>query len=82
MKEKITEEQRISVLDLALQDTPAKYWATHKASIIEWEDEKQTIRCQFQGRDWLKEETKMYFQDAQMFNERSDPHMHIEHFLK
>jgi hypothetical protein len=43
MEEKIVEEQRIFVLDLALQDTPARWWATHKASIIEWEDAKQAI---------------------------------------
>jgi hypothetical protein len=69
MEENIAEEQRIYVLDLALQDTPARWWATHKASIIEWEDEKQAIRCQFQGRDRLKEEMKIGFQDAQLFDD-------------
>jgi hypothetical protein len=43
MEENIVEEKRIFVLDLALHDTPARWWATHKASIMEWEDEKQAI---------------------------------------
>jgi hypothetical protein len=43
MEEKIVMDQRIFVLDLALQDTPARWWATHKASIMEWEDAKQAI---------------------------------------
>jgi hypothetical protein len=43
MEEKITTDQRIFVLDLALQDTPARWWATHKALIMEWEDAKQAI---------------------------------------
>jgi hypothetical protein len=64
MEEKITEEQRIFFLDLALQDTPARWWTTHKASIIEWEDTKQDIRCLFQGRDWLKNEMNIDFQDV------------------
>jgi hypothetical protein len=43
MEEKITMEQRIFVLNLALQDTPTRWWATHKDSIMEWEDAKQAI---------------------------------------
>jgi hypothetical protein len=43
MEEKIVTDQRIFVLDLALQDTPARWWATHKALIMEWEDVKQAI---------------------------------------
>jgi hypothetical protein len=31
MEEKIVEDQRISVLDLALQDTPSRWWTNHKA---------------------------------------------------
>jgi hypothetical protein len=30
MEEKVVEDQSISVLDLALQDTPARWWANHK----------------------------------------------------
>jgi hypothetical protein len=82
MEEKILMDQRILVLDSALQDTPARWWDTHKSSIIEWEDAKQTIYCQFQSRDHLKEEMKINFQDAQLFDGWSYPKVHIEHFLK
>jgi hypothetical protein len=43
MEENIAEDQRISVLDLALQDTPARWWTSHKALIKNWEDVKQAI---------------------------------------
>jgi hypothetical protein len=33
MEENIVEDQRISVLDLSLQDTPAKWWTNHKTPI-------------------------------------------------
>jgi hypothetical protein len=33
MEEEILTDQRISILDIALQDTPARWWATHKAFI-------------------------------------------------
>jgi hypothetical protein len=33
MEEKITEDQRILVLDLALEETPARWWASHKVVI-------------------------------------------------
>jgi len=38
MEEKIMTDQRIYVLDLALPDTPARWWDTHKALIMEWKD--------------------------------------------
>jgi hypothetical protein len=38
MEENIVEDQRISMLDLSLQDTPTKWWANHKALVINWED--------------------------------------------
>jgi hypothetical protein len=64
MEEEIATDQRIYVLDIALQDTPARWWATHKSSILEWEDAKQAIQCQFQRSDQLKEEMNIDFQDA------------------
>jgi hypothetical protein len=33
MEENILEDQRISVLDLALQDTPTKWWTNHKSLV-------------------------------------------------
>ena len=43
MEENIVEDQRILVLDLALKETPAKWWASHKALINKWEDVKKAI---------------------------------------
>jgi len=43
MEEKIATDQRIYVPELALHDIPARWLATHKASIMEWEDAKQAI---------------------------------------
>jgi hypothetical protein len=43
MEENIAEEQRISVLDLSLQDTPARWWTNHKALVENWEDVKKAI---------------------------------------
>jgi hypothetical protein len=68
MEEKITTDQRILVFDLAFQDTPARWWATHIALIIEWEYANKSIRFRFQCRDQLKEEMHIYFEDAQLFD--------------
>jgi hypothetical protein len=43
MEENIAEDQRIVVLDLALEDTPARWWASHKEIIRNWEDVKHAI---------------------------------------
>jgi hypothetical protein len=43
MEENIVEDQRITVLDLALQDTPAKWWTNHKALVENWDNVKQAI---------------------------------------
>jgi hypothetical protein len=82
MEEKIVVDQRILVFDIALQDTPTRKWATHRALIMEWEDAKQAIRCRFQSRDQLKEEMNIDFQDVQLFDGRFDPKVYIEHCLK
>jgi hypothetical protein len=36
--EKVDSEKRISVLDIALKDTPTKWWAIHRDSLLDWED--------------------------------------------
>jgi len=48
---------------------------------MKWDDEKQAILCRFKTRE-LKEEMKIDFQDAQLFNGQSNPRVHIEHFLQ
>ena len=54
MEEKIVEDQRILVLDLALEDTLARWWASHKVLIKNWEDVKQAIRYRYQSREKMK----------------------------
>jgi hypothetical protein len=82
MEENIAEDQRISVLDLALQDTPARWWTSHKALIKNWEDVKQAIRYRFQDKEQLESEMQMDFQVAQLFNGQSDPKAHIEQCVR
>ena len=43
MEENIAEDQRILVLDLSLQDTPARWWTNNKAFFENWDDLKQAI---------------------------------------
>jgi hypothetical protein len=33
--EKFAPEQRISILDITLKDTPTRWWATHGASLLD-----------------------------------------------
>jgi len=47
MEEKVVEDQRISVLDLGLQDTPTKWWANHKDLLKNLDDVKQVIKYRF-----------------------------------
>jgi len=75
-------EQRISVLDIYLKDTPARWWATYKYSLLYWEDTKRDIRYKFVKRDQVAAETNTYFHDAQLFNGKSDPIMHVENCIK
>jgi hypothetical protein len=82
MEEKIAEDQRIVVLDLALEDTPARWWASHKEVIKNWEDVKHAIQCRFQDKEQLKSEMQMDFQVAQLFNGQSDPKTHIEQCVR
>jgi hypothetical protein len=47
VEEKVVADQRISVLDVAFQDTPARWWANHKALLRDWDDLKQAIKYRF-----------------------------------
>jgi hypothetical protein len=40
---KVALDKIISVFDIALKDTPTRWWATHRALILDWEDEKRVI---------------------------------------
>jgi hypothetical protein len=79
MEEKVVEDQRISVLDLSLQDTPARWWANHKVLLRNWDDVNQAIKYRFQDKEQLESEMQTDFQVAQLFNGESDPKAHIEH---
>jgi hypothetical protein len=82
MEEKIAEYQRISVLDLSLQDNPTRWWTNHKALVENWDDVKQAIRYIFQDKDQLESGMQMDFQVAQLSNGQSDPKAHIEQCVK
>jgi len=43
--------KRILVLETTLKDTPSRWWATHIASLLYWEDAKRAIRCKFLNND-------------------------------
>jgi hypothetical protein len=40
INEKLMLEKRLSVLDITLKDTPTRWWVTHRASLLYWEDAK------------------------------------------
>jgi hypothetical protein len=58
---KVVPEKRILVLDIALKDTPARWWATHRASLLDWEDAKRAIRYRFLRSDQVTTEMNMDF---------------------
>jgi hypothetical protein len=43
MEETVGEDQRILVLDMDFQNTPARWWATHKAELRNWDEVKKAI---------------------------------------
>ena len=78
MEEKIAENKRISVLDLALQDTDARWWTNHKYLVWNWDDMKKAIQYRFQDKEKLESEMQTYFQVAQLFKGQSNPNAHIK----
>jgi hypothetical protein len=82
MEEKMEEDQRIIVLNLALEDTLSRWWASQKKVIKNWEDVKHVIQCLFQDKEQLKSEMRMDFQVAQLIDGQSDPKKHIEQCVR
>jgi hypothetical protein len=78
MEEKVVEDQRISVLDLALQDSPTRWWANQKTLLKIWDDVKQDVKYIFQDKEKFEPEMQMGFQLVQLFNGHSDSKEHIE----
>jgi hypothetical protein len=82
MEEKIVEDQRILVLDIALQDTPGRWWTNHKALVENWDNVKQAFRYRFQDKQQLESEMQTNFQVVQLFNGQYDPKAHIEQCVR
>jgi hypothetical protein len=78
MEEKVVEDQRISIMDLALQNNLARWWANKKSLLRNWDDVKQDIKYMFQDNEQLELEMQTDFQVAQLFNGKSNPKAHIE----
>ena len=47
MEEKVLEDQRIMVLDVAFQNTPAIWWDNHKSLLRTWDELKKAIKYRF-----------------------------------
>jgi hypothetical protein len=78
MEERVVEDQRISLLDVALYDTPVRWWANHKALLRNQDDLKQAIKYRFENKEHMESGMQMDFQFVQLFNEEYDPREHIE----
>jgi hypothetical protein len=78
MEETVGEDQRISVLDIAFQNTPARWWATHKVALRTWDEVKQALKYRFWNREQLESEMQMDLQVVQLFSGESDPRIHIQ----
>jgi hypothetical protein len=78
MEEKVGEDQRILVLNVAFQNTPTRWWENHKSLLRTWDEVKKSINYRFQNKERLESELQIDLQVAQLFNGESDPRMHIE----
>ena len=46
-EEKVPEYQILLALDIALRDTPTRWWGTHKKDIVTWKECLRLIRIRF-----------------------------------
>ena len=67
----VTSSQRLFTLDIVLEDTPAKWWGTHKKSISEWP------QCRREMEIIFGEEISY---DNKKHTGLLDPGKHIEHY--
>jgi hypothetical protein len=51
MEENVVEDQIISVLDVAFQNTPSRWGANHNALVGTWDKVKQAINYRFQNKE-------------------------------
>lgn len=47
MEEKLPIEHRVPLMDISLQSTSARWWATHHNSLSRWEDIARALRTRF-----------------------------------
>jgi hypothetical protein len=78
MEENVREDQRILVLDIAFQNTPARWWSTHKSLLRTWDEVKQAIKYMLWNKEQVESKIQMDLQVMQPFSGESDPRIHIE----
>jgi hypothetical protein len=54
----VVENQRLSVLDIALKATPARWWGTHKEKINKWYQCKILLHIRFNAKQGHRYEEK------------------------
>jgi hypothetical protein len=79
MEETMGEDQSILVLDISFQNTPARWWATHKDTLRTWDEVKQALKYRFWNREQLESEMQTYLHVAQLFSGESNPRIQIQH---
>jgi hypothetical protein len=60
--EQIIPEQRIAALDLTFAETPARWWATHKATLHSWEDTAEALNTPLKHDAYSVIELLLYLQ--------------------
>jgi hypothetical protein len=71
-EDKVLENQRLLALDITLKATPARWWGTHKETIIDWYQCKRLLRIRFSAE---KKDNKQQRYDGQ-----GPPTEHLEKF--
>jgi hypothetical protein len=55
----IPEQQRLLALDVALRETPVRWWETHKEGIEDWKHCKRLMQIRFGTEDIMHKYTGM-----------------------
>jgi hypothetical protein len=76
MEETMGEDQRILVPDITFQNTPARWWDTHKYALITWDEVKQSLKYRFWNSEQLESKMQMDLHIAQLFNGESNSVWH------
>jgi hypothetical protein len=65
-EDEVLENYRLLALDLALNATPARWWGTHKETIIDWYQCKWLLRIRFSAEQKNNKQQKYDGQGAPM----------------